>query len=101
MPYNQKHINKGEIYTMNFQIKKEFADIKDIGDSYGENENKLRIWCKQSPDQFNLQIRTRNPLKGRHSLSGKNRNFIATVSLSVQEMEEILAYMKSYARKHE
>ena len=74
------------------KLKKTFAEIQEVKMGDAKNDNVLRIWCSQYPDTFKFQIRTYKSICdfGR----GKPRNMIATISLSIKEVEKILKYMK-------
>ena len=76
-------------------IDKPFAEIKEIDNEAGQY---LRVWCDMYPNVYSLQIRATNSLK--YYSNGKARNLIATVSVTIEELETILAEMKSY-RDHQ
>lgn len=73
--------------------RKEYATITDVKWLEGDKDNCIRVYCTQSPDLFNFQVRTFKGIGERNP--GKPRHMIATVNLSISEVEEILAYMKS------
>lgn len=73
-------------------VKKEYAEIKEIKDIEENNDNELRIYCVQSPNIFNFQIRTYKPIT--EFGQGKPRNMIATISLDIDEVKKILQYME-------
>jgi len=73
--------------------EKEFAEIKEVKGLARQNINGLRVYCVNIPNYFNFQIRTHGPI----TCNGVARNMIATVSVSIEELEEILTYMKCYA----
>ena len=75
--------------------KKKWATIKELRDLCPPNENCIRIYCTQAPDVFNFQIRTLKPITPDYSKQSKPRNMVATACLTITEVEEILAYMKS------
>jgi hypothetical protein len=70
-------------------IKKEYAEIKEIGKE--KQEDCLRVYCNSYPNSFTFQIRTFNPLK----YNGVNRQMIANVILSIDEVRKILKYMEN------
>ena len=72
--------------------KKEYAEIYEYKDFKEQNENCIRVYMSQSPDVFTFQIRTFKPITGWHR-KGKPRNMIASVSLTLTEMEQIIVYM--------
>jgi len=74
--------------------KKDYAEIYEVKDLENPNTNCIRVYCTQAPDVFGFQIRTHKPIVERFG-RGKCRDMIAHVSLSITEVEEILAYMKS------
>lgn len=76
-------------------LEKEHGEIIEIKDLVQNNNNILRVYCIQYPNDFRFQIRTYKPTNffGR----GKKRNMMANVSLSIKEVENILAYMKKVA----
>lgn len=75
-------------------IEKKYADIKEVKDLKENNENVVRVYCTSYPDGFNLQIKTFKPTLD-FSKTAKPRNMIATVNMTIKDMEEILAYMKA------
>ena len=92
----QNDLKRGE-RMKDLMAKKDDATIKEFKTSEDTNDNCIRIYCTQAPDVFNFQIRTFKPITdfwggGR---KGKPRNMIATVELSIAELEEILEYCKS------
>ena len=56
------------------------------------NEGVVRFYCTQFPDVWKLQIRAFQPLGKEHSFHKglKPRNLIASVSITLQELEDIL-----------
>lgn len=78
-------------------IKKKYAEIMEINIDIPENI--LRVYCTRSPKMYDglfaFQIRTKNPLKGRYG-KGEEKNFLAHVELSIEEVEQILNEMKAY-----
>lgn len=78
------------------QAHKKWAEIWEAKDIDQDNENSIRIYCTQAPDVFGFQIRTFKPIvESIGRAKGKPRNMIAHVSLSITELEEILAYCRS------
>ena len=76
--------------------KKKWATIYEAKNLDGNNDDCIRVYCSQAPDVFNFQIRTFKPITQPISRDkGKPRNMIATVSLSLTELEQILKYCKS------
>ena len=71
-------------------IKKEYADIKEIGRK--KQDNCLRIYCSSYPNIFEFQIRTFKPITDNEK--GINRQMIANISLSIEEIKQILKYME-------
>jgi len=81
-------------------INKPYARIYEIETIYDHqtrehfiNKNIVRIYCSQAPDVFTFQIRTHKPITD--TGKGKDRNMIASMSLTITEVEEILKHMKS------
>lgn len=56
-----------------------------------DNMNCIRIFEGKDPESFYLQFRAKQSLKGKQ----KKRNVVATVEFSIDDMEKILAFMKS------
>jgi len=73
-------------------IDKPNAEIQEIGNNAG---NMLRAYCLMYPNVYNLQIRAENPINGRQA-KGKKRNLIATVSVTIEEVESLVSEMKAY-----
>lgn len=75
----------------NLFIEKQYSTIEELKIVRESNKNEVRVYCVQYPDQFNFQIRTHKAT----TRNGKPKNMIATVRMDIQEMENILAYMKA------
>ena len=73
-------------------IRTDCADIHELKNPDQDNVNEVVIYCRQYPDSFNFQIRTHKGI-GEFN-EGKERDMIATVSVNINEMEQILAFMK-------
>jgi len=87
-------MKKNKWFNKDLMAKKEFAEIYEVKDLECANENCIRLYCTQAPDVFNFQIRTFKSITDKWNNSGKRRNMIANVSLTITEVEEILHYMK-------
>lgn len=76
-------------------INNEYAEIFEHKDRLPSNPNKngLRLY-KYSPDKFALQIRTHKGIG--YNSRGKARDMIATVRLTVRELQEIMDFAKNY-----
>lgn len=72
-------------------IKNEYAEIKEIGKE--KQDNCLRVYCNQYPNNFTFQIRTFNPIN--QYGKGVNRQMIADITLSIDELKKILKYMEN------
>lgn len=70
-------------------VPKEWAEIKELGKE--EQENCIRVYCDSYPEGFNFQIRTFKPTKQ----GGVNRQMIASVNLTIDDVKKILAYMEA------
>jgi len=86
----------GKLVGTELWFDKQWAEnyeVKDL-DLDKDCENILRVY-RSAPESWTFQIRTYKPIVNRFRRSGaKARNMIAHVTLSVAEVEEILAYMK-------
>ena len=81
-------------------LSKPYATIQEtkiLGDDH--NDDMVRVYCELFPDVFKFQIRTYKPI-GEYG-TGKSRNMIATVSLTRDEVAEILDQMNHYASNGE
>lgn len=76
-------------------IKRPSARIREFKNLPENNDNVIRVWCEMYPDVYNFQIRTFAPINGPFG-EGKPRNMIATVHVTIEEVEEILRQMKAY-----
>lgn len=76
------------IYEIKGRDKKEEKNLVKYSDC-------VRIYCTQAPDVFNFQIRTFKPITERFSKKGNSRFMLASVDLSITELEQILEYCKS------
>ena len=57
-----------------------------------DNMNCIRIFPSNEPDVINLQLRAKQSLKERQ----KARNMVATVKISIEELEQIIAFAKEH-----
>ena len=76
-------------------IDNEFAEIIETREV--SNTNQARVYCSQWPNTLNLQIRTFKPIT--RWGKGKPRNMIANVSITIDEVEQILAFMKAEGKR--
>ena len=79
-----------------FYLDKPYAKIKEL--SNVTNKDEIRIYCSQREPisknhTFTFQIRTHKPTN--EYGTGKKRNMMASVHLTIEEMESILNFMKS------
>ena len=86
------------------KVEKEYAEIMEVKGLDEPNENCIRVYCTQvnqvgEPDSFNLQVRTHGSLSGRYS-KGVKRDMIATVNVTIPELEAILDYMRACEAQH-
>ena len=81
-----------------FLSHEETAEIHEADSDVLLNMKHIRVYCTQKTGgSFNLQIRSRNPLRPLWRTGGritKERNLIATVSVDIPTIEKILTYMK-------
>lgn len=80
---------------MDITINKEYATIDQLKNRTTPNKNEIRVYCVQYPNVFNFQIRTHKSTD-RYG-KGKERDMIATVMLTIAEVENILEQMKAYS----
>jgi hypothetical protein len=78
--------------STNLFLEKKFARIFEAKDLEQHNENEIRLY-KSSPESFTFQIRTYAPI-GSFNNKGTKRDMIASVSVTLEEMEQILEYMR-------
>lgn len=79
--------------------EKKYAEIREIDAPTGQG-NVMRVYCTSvSGEGFNFQIRTFKPIT--YNRKGKKRAMIATVGLTISEVEDILAYMKRQIHKYD
>ena len=67
-------------YITNYEIKMKLDN---------NNDNEVRIYCQQYPDNFLFQIRTFKSITDKHG-TGKKRNMIANVTLTIKDVEDTL-----------
>ena len=84
--YNEIVEQDGQLFFMN-----DFAECYEI-DHVKESKNCLTVY-KSGTEAFTLQIRTFKPINGSHG-TGKPRNMIAHVSISINDLHAILAYVE-------
>ena len=80
--------------------RRDWAEIYEVHSHYvdKDNDNQVRIYCRTFPDVFLFQIRTYKPIAG-EGMHGKPRNMIANVTLSIDDVRSILAYMEAEKEK--
>ena len=83
-------IQKSE-FNSELHIFKKYAEIFEVKNPDHDNENMIRIF-QSSGSAFSFQIRTHKGI-GVHG-SGKKRNMIANVSMTVEELKEILNFIE-------
>ena len=72
----------------------DFVEVKELRRMEEPITNQLRVWCSQWPNSFTIQIRAHKATN--EYGGGVKRNMIAHFNLTIEEVEELLAYMKSY-----
>ncbi len=77
-----------------FLLIKDFAEIRQI--EKGPQDNMIRLYLNQCPDNFTLQIRTYKPIVR----TGVAREMIATVPITLAELEKMLKYAKKQLKKY-
>lgn len=76
-------------------IKDDYAEIFEAKNLEKDNENCLRFY-KAGPNYWTLQIRTFKPITSKYGRNkGKARNMVASISLDVDELKQILAHMEA------
>ena len=80
---------EGNLYITSLD-NREIVNFEEIN---FDNMNCIRIFEGRDPESFHLQFRAKQSLKGKQ----KKRNVVATVEFSIDDMEKILAFMKSKA----
>lgn len=86
-----------EVRGKDIFIEKPFAEIVEVKfhDPTQQNENQVRVYCVQYPDIVSFQIRTHKSIvECDFRKKGKQRDMVATVSLSLNELEEIVKKMR-------
>ncbi len=87
--------------TGELNIKDGYAENYEVKGLEKDNENMLRVYCTQFPDQFLFQIRTFKPTAAnRWNKSAKKKNMIAHVHLTPGHVRRILDYMEKYSKGH-
>ena len=77
-------------------IKKQFAEIKQVGKE--EQENCIRLYCSQFPNGFTLQIRTFKPID--EYQKGVKRPMMASVNITLQELKQLVEYAEKEKSKY-
>ncbi len=81
-------------------IADEYAEILELKNREENNENGLRVYCRQYPESFMVQIRTFKPITDKHRAHrGKPRNMMANIELTRKQLHEICDFVDSY--KHD
>ena len=75
-------------------IQTPYAKIYEVKSATIDNDDCVRIYCRQFPNVYCCQIRTHKPILSGFGNKGKNRNIIASVDLTISQVEQILNYMK-------
>lgn len=79
-----------------FMVEKKWAEIKEVKGLGSDNTNCIRLYHSQwHPDKdsnsFTLQIRTFKPITEWQRSTDKPRNMMATVTISLAELKELVA----------
>jgi hypothetical protein len=91
--------------TSEFRLDKPFAEIQEAKELAEPNRDEVRVYCAQydakdpNNSTYNLQIRTHKGI-GWPCGKGKPRDMIATVGLTVREIETIAAHMRKYNSRY-
>ena len=100
-------IEKNEGGTSQLFIKDRFLETVKVKGDFSDDEynNSLRIYCTMLRDEgksvFNVQLRAFGNLHRSYEKStAKDAQYISTTSLSINDVEEILAYMKKEERRY-
>ena len=78
---------------MDISIPKNYASIEEYKGYQEPNDNVLRVYMSQYPDILTLQIRT---FKGINGAKSAKRNMIASLTVSISELEDIVRQAKEY-----
>lgn len=87
-----------------FVLKNTTNEIHQYDDKM-EHEQHVRVYCTQQQglkkSHFKIQIRSKSTLKPEWSTTAKQikRQFIATTTLTIEQVEAILIYMKNEVRR--
>lgn len=76
------------------QMPKRFVECREIKEDAVECKGMIRFY-RNGPGSFSLQIRSTGGI-GKFG-SGKPRKMISTVSVTVEDLEEMLAYARANA----
>jgi len=68
------------------------AEIREVKGLAKPNRNGLRVFCRQFPNVWTLQVRTHKPIT--EYGTGKARNMIAHVDITLEELKGIVARME-------
>ena len=75
-------------------IPDEYAEIEELKNRNDPNENGLRVYCRQFPEVFRVQIRTHKSITGYNS--GKPRDMIAGIDLTREQLRQICSFVDNF-----
>ena len=81
--------------TKEIWLHNDHAECYEMDKGSEPNEPGLRLWCTMFPDAWTLQIRTHAPINGCYG-NGKPRNMIAHLTVTVDQLRDILRQMEEY-----
>ena len=75
-------------------IPNEYAEVEELKQRKTPNRNGLRVYCRQFPEMFHIQIRTHKSITGHNS--GKPRDMIAGIDLTREQLHQICAFVDGF-----
>ena len=75
-------------------IPDKYVEIEELKQRKEPNKNGLRVYCRQFPEMFRIQIRTHKSITGHNS--GKPRDMIAGIDLSREQLHQICNFADGF-----
>ena len=80
--------------TNELWIPDEYVEIQELKKRDVPNENGLRIYCRQFPEVYRVQIRTHKSITGHNP--GKPRDMIAGIDLTREQLHQICTFVDKF-----
>ena len=77
-------------------IPDKYAEVQELKNRNTPNENGLRVYCRQFPEVFRVQIRTHKSITGHNA--GVARDMIAGLDLTRKQLHQICDFVDKFGK---